>query len=236
MEPNNFEKNIQEQFNKRTLEPSAQAWDRLDAMLTVTEEKKPKKGFFWMNIAASFIVLLGIGFFLIQNKEVINTKQQIVLEQKSEQKSTEENAIENPVHATETHLNTNTFATHTPNLSSHKNNMNIDEELVSDKPQHIKNLTIYLSEENIAKNNTPNNEIITLNKRKYNYVSPESLLAEVENSKKTSVKKNTSKSTLTVDANELLLSAEAEINPSFKDKAFAKFKEVQTAYNNRNLE
>lgn len=236
MEPNNFEKNIQEQFNKRTLEPSAQAWDRLDAMLTVTEEKKPKKGFFWMNIAASFIVLLGISFFLTQNKEVMNTKQPIVLEQKSEQNSAEENTIENPVQATETHLNANAFATHTPNSSSHKNNIKINEELVSDKPQHIKNLTIYLTEDTTIKNIQSNNEPTTVNKRKYNYVSPESLLAEVDNSKKASIKKNTSKSTLTVDANELLISAEAEINPSFKDKAFAKFKEVQTAYNNRNLE
>lgn len=236
MEPNNFEKNIQEQFNKRTLEPSAQAWDRLDAMLTITEEKKPKKGFFWMGIAASFIVFLGIGFFLIQNNEVINTKQQIVLEQKSEQNSTEENIIKNPVQASESHLNANAFARHTPNLSSHKNNIKIDEELVSDKPQHIKNLTIYLTEDNPIKNTQSNNESTTINKRKYNYLSPESLLAEVDNSKKTSVKKNTTKSTFTVDANELLLSAEAEINPSFKEKAFAKFKEVQTAYNNRNLE
>lgn len=236
MEPNNFEKNIQEQFNKRTVEPSAQAWDRLDAMLTVTEEKKPKKGFFWMSIAASFIVLLGISFFLTQNKEVMNTKQPIVLEQKSGQNNTEENTIENPVEATETHLNTNAFATHTPYLNAHKNNMNIDEELVSDKPQHIKNLSIYLTEDNTIKITQNNNESTTINKRKYNYVSPEALLAEVDNSKKTAPKKNNFKSSLTVDANELLLSAEADINPSFKDKAFAKFKEVQTAYNNRNLE
>ena len=44
MAPNNFDKNIQQQFNSRKIEPSAQAWDRLEAMLTDEEEKKqPQK-------------------------------------------------------------------------------------------------------------------------------------------------------------------------------------------------
>ena len=43
MAPNNFDNNIKQKFNSRKIEPSAQAWDRLDAMLTVAEEKKHQK-------------------------------------------------------------------------------------------------------------------------------------------------------------------------------------------------
>ena len=42
MEPNNFEKDFREKLNQREIEPSNKAWDRLDAMLSVAEEKKPK--------------------------------------------------------------------------------------------------------------------------------------------------------------------------------------------------
>ena len=42
MEPNNIEKQIREKLNQRTIQPSQNAWDRLDAMLSV-EEQNPKE-------------------------------------------------------------------------------------------------------------------------------------------------------------------------------------------------
>ena len=234
MEPNNFETKIKEALNKRTLDPSVAAWDRLDAMLTITEEKKPKKGFFWIGIAASFIVFLGIGFFLIDNKEGIKTKQEIVFEQKSEQNDAKSDR--NSLNSKEVNSITSTLTSNNGYYSNQKNEIKINEELVSDKPQQIKNLTNYLTDDSPFKNSLINNEITTVNKRKYDYITPESLLAEVEGNKKTIHAKNSYKSSLSVDANDLLFSAEAELNQSFKDKAFAKLKEVQAVYNNRNLE
>lgn len=234
MERNKFENNIQEQFNKRTIAPSAQAWDRIDAMLTVAEEKKQKKGFFWIAIADSCIVFLGIGFFLIDNKEGIKTKQEIVFEQKSEQNDAKSDR--NSLNSKEVNSITSTLTSNNGYYSNQKNEIKINEELVSDKPQQIKNLTNYLTDDSPFKNSLINNEITTVNKRKYNYITPESLLAEVEGNKKTIHAKNSYKSSLSVDANDLLSSAEAELNQSFKDKAFAKLKEVQAVYNNRNLE
>jgi hypothetical protein len=40
MELNKLENQIKEKLNSREIQPSAQAWDRLDAMLSVAEEKK----------------------------------------------------------------------------------------------------------------------------------------------------------------------------------------------------
>ena len=69
MEPNKIDNQIREKLNAREIQPSAQAWDRLDAMLTVSEEKKPKKGYGWFFVAASTILFFGLGFFLFNSKE-----------------------------------------------------------------------------------------------------------------------------------------------------------------------
>ena len=70
MEPNKIDNQIREKLNAREIQPSAQAWDRLDAMLTVSEEKKPKKGYGWFFVAASTILFFGFGFsFSIQTKQ-----------------------------------------------------------------------------------------------------------------------------------------------------------------------
>lgn len=59
MEPNKMEMDFKKKLEQRTIQPSDMAWDRLDAMLSVTEQKKqPKRT--WMYIAASFI-----GFLLV---------------------------------------------------------------------------------------------------------------------------------------------------------------------------
>src|SRR5574343_85864 len=69
MEPNKIDNQIREKLNAREIQPSAQAWDRLDAMLTVSEEKKPKKGYGWFFVAASTILFFGLGFFLFNSNE-----------------------------------------------------------------------------------------------------------------------------------------------------------------------
>ena len=75
MELNNFDKDIQQKFNSRKIEPSAQAWDRLDAMLTVAEEKKQPKTYFWLKIAASFLIFSGIGYVFFQQNQKLDISQ-----------------------------------------------------------------------------------------------------------------------------------------------------------------
>ena len=43
MEPNNIDNQIRQKLNVSEIQPSAQAWDRLDAMLALSEAKKAKK-------------------------------------------------------------------------------------------------------------------------------------------------------------------------------------------------
>jgi hypothetical protein len=68
MEPNNNEKQFRDKLNKREIQPSVQAWDRLDAMLSLAEESKKKPPFGFLFIAAGILVFLTLGiFFFTQN-------------------------------------------------------------------------------------------------------------------------------------------------------------------------
>ena len=79
MEPNKIEKQFREKLNAREIQPSAQAWDRLDAMLSVAEEKKTRKPFGFLFIAASILVFVTLGLFLFnQNGTEINSTNKVV--------------------------------------------------------------------------------------------------------------------------------------------------------------
>ena len=83
MEPNNVENQIREKLNAREIQPSPQAWDRLDAMLTIAEEKKTKRSFFlsfsFIGIAASVLVFVTLGLLLFnQNATKIETPNAVV--------------------------------------------------------------------------------------------------------------------------------------------------------------
>lgn len=101
MEQDNFNKNIQEKFNFRTIEPSETAWNKLDAMLTLAEEKKQPKIFFWLSIAATFILFTGGGYVFFQQNEktkLMPSTEEIVTsktnsETETHKQSTEESSV-----------------------------------------------------------------------------------------------------------------------------------------------
>ncbi len=72
MEPNKFEQEVRAKMEQRLLNPTPMAWDRLDAMLSVAETKKPQRSYRWLYIAASMVLMLGAGFFFL-DKEAATT-------------------------------------------------------------------------------------------------------------------------------------------------------------------
>ena len=73
MEPNNnLENQFRDKLNAREIQPSLMAWDRLDAMLTVAENKKPKRKWNWLLIAAGFVGILfaGLTIYQFQSSEI----------------------------------------------------------------------------------------------------------------------------------------------------------------------
>lgn len=227
MEPNKIDNQIREKLNSREIQPSAQAWDRLDAMLTVSEEKKPKKGYGWFFVAASTILFFGLGFFLFNSNETteINNSTPIVTTINEEIDTVETNKI-NEISV--------------ENVKS----VLVQNEINKSKPaRNIKSVETNKetkSENVLEEKITSNSQLPTPNS--YKYVSPENLLAEVQTGEKviTSDKKISPKPKMKVDANSLLTNVEKELDENHRettlDKLNRKFKDAKSALANRNYE
>lgn len=92
MEPDKFEKYIKSKLEERRIAPSDGAWERISGQLESSKEQ-PKNGYFWMGIAASFILLLGASLFFFTRSEeiegispniVVDVEQPKIIEQNSE--------------------------------------------------------------------------------------------------------------------------------------------------------
>lgn len=227
MEPNKIDNQIREKLNAREIQPSAQAWDRLDAMLAVSEEKKPKKGYGWFFVAASTILFFGLGFFLFNSNETteINNSTPIVTTINEEIDTVETNKI-NEISV--------------ENVKS----VLVQNEINKSKPaRNIKSVETNKetkSENVLEEKITSNSQLPTPNS--YKYVSPENLLAEVQTGEKviTSDKKISPKPKMKVDANSLLTNVEKELDENHRettlDKLNRKFKDAKSALANRNYE
>lgn len=227
MEPNKIDNQIREKLNAREIQPSAQAWDRLDAMLTVSEEKKPKKGYGWFFVAASTILFFGLGFFLFNSNETteINNSTPIVTTINEEIDSAET-----------TKINQISVEKKQPVLV--QNETNFSKAQKNKKSKETNELT---KEENLTKDNS-SSIIHHPSPNSYKYVSPENLLAEVQTGEKviTSDKKVSPKAKMKVDANSLLTNVEKELDENHRettlDKLNRKFKDAKSALANRNYE
>ncbi len=80
MAPNKIEKQFRTKLQQREIIPSPATWDRLDAMLTVAEEKKAKPNYSWLYIAASIIGFIAIGVvFFSQTQDLVDVKRDAVV-------------------------------------------------------------------------------------------------------------------------------------------------------------
>ena len=227
MKPNKIDNQIREKLNAREVQPSAQAWDRLDAMLAVSEEKKPKKGYGWFFVAASTILFFGLGFFLFNSNETkeINNSNPIVTTINEVMDSTEANKI-------------NQISVEKEQPVLVQNEVNFSKTQTNKKSEEANKL---METENILEEKiSPNSQLPTPNT--YKYVSPENLLAEVQTGEKviTSDKKIRPKVKMKVDANSLLTNVEKELDENYKETTFdklnRKFKDAKSALANRNYE
>ena len=260
MEPNKIEKQFRDKLNAREIQPSAQAWDRLDAMLSVAEEKKTRKPFGFLFIAASILVFVTLGLFLFnQNGTEINPQNTVVGTEKVKKDihSNEENSINgnkgidndglegfdvqvkknkklNEAVAT---LNIqartgNGQGTTKESIINQKTNTN-QNQIIKDKPIEFQNSS------DVAQKDMPRiveqKEIIV--KKPIVLKSDESLLADLDKSAKQSTNP---KSSLKVDAKSLLSQVDGEVEYSFREKMLQKinknYQEVKVALANRNNE
>jgi hypothetical protein len=228
MAQHNLDNQIKEKLNSRDIQPSAQAWDRLDAMLTISEEKKPKKGYGWFFVAASTILFFGLGFFIFSSNETqeINNITPIV--------TTINENIDSPE------------PSETNEISVKKEQPVLVQNEVNDSKKQSRFLKSVERNESIKEKNiiqeNPTSIIQHLTPKTYKYLSPDDLLAEVQTGKKVipSDKKTISKHRIKVDANSLLTNVEKELDETHKEttleKLNRKFQDAKSALANRNYE
>lgn len=236
MQSNKFDNQLQEKLNARTIAPSPKSWDRLDAMLSVQEEKKPRKGFLWLYIAASFFVFFGIGIFLFNSDENVKINTQIPVMVEAE-KSKEAEKIKDVVEPTES--DQIGIKKTQPVLVQNEINPSKSVNSIKEKTT-ISNKSNSVQESDNNANPTYHLQPTTSNA--FKYISPENLLAEVQNEKKTvsSENKINKKASVKIDANALLSTVEKELDDSYRetnlDKLNKNFNAIKTAIVNRNYE
>ncbi len=209
MEPNKIDNQIREKLNAREVQPSVQAWDRLDAMLAVSEEKKSKKGYGLFFVAASTLLFFGFGFFLFNLNETteINNSNSIVT------------TINEEIDSVET-TKTNEISVEKEQPFLVQNEVNFSKTQTNKKSEEANKLT---NEENLTKDNS-SPIIHHSSPNTYKYVSPDELLAEAQTGEKviTSDKKIVPKVKMKVDANSLLTTVEKELDDNHREKTLDK--------------
>ncbi|RXR29705.1 hypothetical protein EQG68_12615 [Flavobacterium piscinae] len=224
MEPNNIENQIREKLTQREIQPSAKAWDRLDAMLSV-EEQKPKRNFKWLSIAAIFMGFTLIGIFMMNN----------------------ENSVKNAIPSNPIVLENETKLIEKKVVTEVENKLQVvkEEKAIVYQPKKIEKPSTEINPKKdfLLDNHSKKEEVIVENQSKEltnKYINAESLLAEVEKGEKAEIKSLSKKATVKVDANSLLSSAEKEVNETFREKAIQSFNKnyqsVKSTLANRNYE
>lgn len=237
MEPNNIENQIREKLNSREIQPSAQAWDRLDAMLTVAEEKKTKRSFFsfkYIGIAASVLVFVTLGLFYFNQKNITIENQNTVVETENGSKETPipkfrdkfqipniENKQNNEVAVSNEKMTTHNPKPETRNSQSTSNEVSI---ITQNKEEVIVNQEIV----------SPRQDEKTI--KKTSMVDVDELLASVEKDRKKETK--VSKSNINIDAKSLLSEVDTELDMTFRQRVLntvnKNYKSVKEAVVNRN--
>lgn len=225
MEPNNIDKQIKEKLNQREIQPSSNAWDRLDAMLSV-EEQKPKRSYKWLSIAAVFVGFTLIGIFMMNqgsSTDNVIPSNPIVLEN-------ENKLIENES---------------TPDIENNFSEVKQNEAVVHQSTKKIEKPSAEINPKKdfLLDNHSKKEEAIVENQLKEptpKYINAESLLAEIETGEKIEIPNISKKPSVKVDANALLSSAEKEVDETFRDKVIQsinkKYNSVKSTLANRNYE
>lgn len=241
MERNKFENDLRDKLNAREIVPNEKAWDRLDAMLAVAEEKKSKRSYGWLYIAASILGFVFIGtVFFSQTDELIDKGHNNVVLENATKESIGNNKEEilpavsdsqaiasvEPTVKTESNQNHNNQSQPT-NQSSIKKQINAVE-AVNQIPDNQKLIASNNQSSNIT---NQNQSAITVGNQKTEQPSKvDELLAAAQNQQvhpKTSVK---------VNAKSLLSEVDGQVNLSFREKMLRRASEVAEVVANRNNE
>ena len=241
MEPNKLETQFRVKLNARKIQPSLQAWDRLDAMLSVAEEKKTKRPFGFLFIAASILVLVTAGIFFFNQKSIEVTPTNSVAIQEKDTVNSSSTKFQTPIieekqqtqvaiSSESSTINKQETKKSNPSIISQKTNNN-QNQIIKDKVIEFQNT------EDIALKNLPkiqDRTPIVINNGANKKVD-ELLVANLEN---TSIATSSKNPKVKVNAQNLLSQVDGELDQSFRETKLERiqrnFKTVKVALANRN--
>ena len=247
MEPNNkLENQFRDKLNSRQIQPSPNAWDRLDAMLTVAENKKPKRKMNWLLIAAGFVGILftGLAIYQLQPLEIKKNNGVVIHDNKLDKKiknnqttnqinNNDQVNIQNQVVVTIKSKSFNQNQINKTNFSKNGTVNNQNQNLIPSN-QSIINQNKQANE-NQSTISQVNQKIEIISKETIN-VNPETLLAQIESSK--TQKTEILPQQIKVNANSLLSEVDGVVTQEFRETKFSKlkrnFQSVKSALVSRN--
>jgi hypothetical protein len=232
MEQNKLENEFRNKLNQREINPSESSWDRLDAMLTVAEDKKPVRRYSWIYIAASIIGFAFLGTFFFNQSDEIGTieSNEVVIENNQKVKP-----IQKETHSIiPSNSQTESIAV-ISEVKNVKKNLRTIKSTITNQNQLAQNsnsdsLTIRL------KNSQSIQETEQLVSSNSNNNSVDEMLAAVQAAPKAAI----SKTAVKVNPNTLLSQVDGELELSFREKVINKvnknYQTVKVALANRNQE
>jgi hypothetical protein len=235
MEPNNFEKDFRDKLNQRKIEPSEKAWDRLDAMLSITEEKKhPKKKNKWLYIAASVAGFLFVGMFFFNNQKnpIENLKNTVVIEE-----STKKETLTKPVLKVTNTVKTEVAISQKESIQ----NSNKKQHKLNPEPNtNLKNENNQIAESSVIIKNNHEKQLINNQVSVVENSKKETVDQLLNSAEKTIVAENLSKkkSKVKINADDLLNQVDDELELSFRERVITavnkNYQTVKVAVANRN--
>ena len=240
MAPIKFEENIKDKLEKRTIQPSADAWQTLASRLETKNNKKKSPYYLWLGVAASIVAIMFIASQLFVNNNnttietpvIVNTNKETIKKIESENILQKKDVLTN----------------------------NVEKESVKElnikTPKSEKTEVAQLTKQKEEKTVLPKEVIV--NKTSFEDLKVQQVVAQIQGlkdkgesvtdkdidalldqaQKEITLQNIYNETTKTVDANALLQDVESDLQQSFRDKVFnalkSSYNTVKTAVAERN--
>ena len=260
MAPMKYEDQLKDKLEQRTIQPSSDAWQKLNDKLDANKSKKNNKGFWYLGIAASIV-----GILLITNV-FDNSNTNIVEPTIVDTDKTSSESINNKVQEDFPTKEKEIFSNETKVLASENDKTETPKKQTTNKSQlkqkitkeQLKLIPSKTEEPIVASNIKEENKETVAKKLSFEEQKAKEIVAQIQNMQKTkevtdaeidallsaaqreiTFKRLYNEGTKTIDANALLLSVEEDIEEqSFRTRVFemlkAGYNEVKTVVADRN--
>jgi molecular chaperone DnaK (HSP70) len=247
MAADNFDNNIKNKLENRTIKPTEEAWNKLSEQLDIIDRNKSNTKIWWLGIAASIV---GVLFFFLRNTEnslenntpiVVETQQEVKTKNTDDASpSIDKNNVVKELEKSQPVVSTKSEKT--PEIKETKSqpiqssivpedkDTNIDQVVadVAQEPKLESEESIQIEPNNMSFEDQKIQEVVAQIKDLQNQDKDiteeeiDQLLLLAENQIKQ--KRLSDQSTNTIDANSLLQDVEQELDRSFRDKVLETLK------------